>query len=125
LIYSLSIAILSLWLDFQTHQVTFFICHLGFRSTTSIWPICFDLALTKYKYFFFTLARSFGRQAVACPSPLLSTLKLFLAISTFSNHLVTLGVESHVVLAFSWIIEISQSNKPCMKYVCIVVLYLN
>ena len=37
---------------------------------------------------FFTLARFFGRQAVACPSPLLSTSKPFLAIFTISSHLV-------------------------------------
>ena len=44
--------------------------------------------------FFFTLARFFGRQAVACPSPLLSTSKPFLAIFTISSHQVTSCVES-------------------------------
>ena len=45
---------------------------------------------------FFTLARFFGRQAVACPSPLLSTSKPFLAIFTISSHQVTSCVESSI-----------------------------
>ena len=48
--------------------------------------------------FFFTLARFFGRQAVACPSPLLSTSKPFLAIFTISSHQVTSCVESSIHL---------------------------
>ena len=47
---------------------------------------------------FFTLARFFGRQAVACPSPLLSTSKPFLAIFTISSHQVTSCVESSIHL---------------------------
>ena len=54
--------------------------------------------------FFFTLARFFSRQAVACPSPLLSTSKPFLAILTISSHQVTSCIESsiHVLLSFSF-----------------------
>ena len=48
--------------------------------------------------FFFTLARFFGHQAIACPSPLLSTLKPFLAIFTISSHQVTSCVESFIYL---------------------------
>ena len=47
---------------------------------------------------FFTLARFFGHQAIACPSPLLSTLKPFLAIFTISSHQVTSCVESTIHL---------------------------
>ena len=47
---------------------------------------------------FFTLARFFGCQAVACPSPLLSTSKPFLAIFTISSHQVTSCVESTIHL---------------------------
>ena len=48
--------------------------------------------------FFFTLARFFGHQAVACPSPLLSTSKPFLAIFTISSHQGTPCVESSIYL---------------------------
>ena len=48
--------------------------------------------------FFFTLARFLGHQAIACPSPLLSTLKPFLAIFTISSHQVTSCVESSIHL---------------------------
>ena len=48
--------------------------------------------------FFFTLARFFGHQAIACPSPLLSTSKPFLAIFTISSHQVTSCVESSIHL---------------------------
>ena len=48
--------------------------------------------------FFFTLARFFGGQAVACPSPLLSTSKPFLAIFTISSHQVTSCVELSIHL---------------------------
>ena len=47
---------------------------------------------------FFTLARFLGRQAVACPSPLLSTLKPFLAIFTISSHQVTSCIKSTIHL---------------------------
>ena len=47
---------------------------------------------------FFTLARFFGCQAVACPSPLLSTSKPFLAIFTISSHQVASCVESSIHL---------------------------
>ena len=48
--------------------------------------------------FFFTLARFFGRQAISCPSPLLSTSKPFLAIFTISSHQVISCVESSIHL---------------------------
>ena len=44
---------------------------------------------------FFTLARFFGRQVVACPSPLLSTSKPFPVIFTISSHQVRPCVESY------------------------------
>ena len=47
---------------------------------------------------FFTLARFLSRQAVTCPSPLLSTSKPFLAIFTISSHQVTSCVESSIYL---------------------------
>ena len=47
---------------------------------------------------FFTLARFFGRQAIACPSSLLSTSKPFLTIFTISSHRVTSCVESSIHL---------------------------
>ena len=50
--------------------------------------------------FFFTLARFFVCQAIACPSPLLSTSKPFLAIFTISSHQVTSCVESSIHLYY-------------------------
>ena len=50
--------------------------------------------------FFFTLARFLGHQAVACPSPLLSTLKPFLAIFTISSRQVTSCIKSTIHLYY-------------------------
>ena len=66
-------------------------------------PLQYDLhglisTLTKCKYFLLHLARFLGHQAVACPSPLLSTSKPFLAIFTISSHQVTSCVESSIHL---------------------------
>ena len=67
---------------------------LHFNMTNMVWSVPWLNTSTS----FFTLARFLGRQAVACPSPLLSTSKPFLAIFTISNHLVTLDVESFIKL---------------------------
>ena len=53
---------------------------------------------TKCKYFLLHLARFLGHQAIACPSPLLSTSKPFLAIFTISSRQVTSCIKSTIHL---------------------------
>ena len=81
----------------------------GIKSLSIIYPIYliphFNVTIIDWLIprlnactFFFTLARFFGRQDIACPSPLLSTSKPFLAIFTISSHQVTSCVESSIHL---------------------------
>ena len=66
--------------------------------------------------FFFTLARFFGCKAIACPSPLLSTSKPFLAIFTISSHQVTPCVESSIniiIHPFICIASFKYETIPC------------
>jgi hypothetical protein len=104
LIFFLSIAILSMWLDSIQWMWVNFKC---IKSLPTIYPIYlihhFNVTIIVWlvpqlnaSTSFFTLTRFLGRQAIACPSPLLSTSKPFLAIFTISSHQVTLGVKSFI-----------------------------
>jgi hypothetical protein len=91
LIFSLSKAILSMWLDSKQQMWVDFKCIESLQHIM-VWLVPWLNASTS----FFTLARFLNRQVVACSSPLLSTSKPFLAIFTISNHQVTSCVESSI-----------------------------
>jgi hypothetical protein len=78
-------------------------CTKSFPLTTSIVDLILHINMTLRAWLvpqlnasnsFFTRARFFGRQAVACPLPLLSTSKPFLAIFTISSLQVICCFES-------------------------------
>ena len=75
---------------------------------------------------FFTLARFFGHQAVACPSPLLSTSKPFLAIFTISSHQVTSCVESSIHLyCYLFHFNLASFKYETILYAILHVLLIN
>ena len=84
-----------------------FKCIKSLQTLLSNWDLILHINLTIVAWLvpqlnastsFFTLARFFSRQAVACPSPLLSTSKPFLAIFTISSPQVISCVESSIHL---------------------------
>ena len=105
LIFSLNKAILSMWLDSKQQMWVDFKCIKSLQQFIQYLILYFNMTIMVWlvprlnaSISFFTLARFLGRQAVACPSPLLSTSKPFLATFTIISHQVTPYVESSIKL---------------------------
>ena len=91
------------WLEFHVStKVTFsnyLILHFNMTFNARLVP------RLNVSIFFFTLTRFFGRQAVTCPSPLLSTSKSFLTIFTISSYQFTSYFESTIKLIICYCVH--------------------